>query len=191
MKNFYQFIQEDFSSQNATQFTLKIVNQALRGRKDGTTAEVMIFYEHINGSSMNLDRFSKSFMKTDVMSMMNNPDHNWRVLIYKVIDGFDVFVWKSSIMHNIISKALDSNKNLKKYPDIKYSFLYNESQLLMKGDTIGQTWCFSLVIFNGSIISNISTDALNIINDQKGLSNLFKLSDIQVRDLLTKQQCHL
>lgn len=191
MKSFSTFIIEDFNSNGAQQFLIP-VSTASKKTKDASTQSVMLFYEHHTGSSLNLTRYAKSFMGSEVMAMMKAPTSDYRILFYVGATGMDIFVWKSLIHHSQMSRSLDANKDMKKYPsNIKYNFLYNECQMYMKGDTIGSIWCFPLVIFEGEIVLNVSLDSLAIINEQKDIKSIFKIPDLQWNNLIKKSQYKL
>lgn len=150
----------------------------------------MIFYEH--AQSLNLPRFVKSFLPQDVASIMRSSSNDWRVLVYASDSGFDIFVWTALLLHSAVSKALDSNKGLNKYPGtLKYNFLYNESQLLMKGDTVGKLWCFPFVIWKNEIIVNLIPDALSVLQGAKNVKGQFNLSDKQWKGLMENQKCSI
>lgn len=186
MKTFNEFILEDFNSPGATQFMIKTPPANNRGQSSDT----MVFYEHT--LTLNLSKYFQSFLKPDVADSMKAVSNDWRVLIYASPTGFDIFVWSAAILHTSMSKALDSNKSLNKYPGtIKYNFLYNESQLLMKGDTVGSSWCFPFVVWNSEIVVNLIPDALEILQNAKDIKGVFKLTDNQWKGLINKQKCSL
>lgn len=151
-----------------------------------------MFYEFVSGSSFNLAKYAKSFLASHVSDIMKASSNDYRVLIYHVPEGHHVFVWDSAIQHSIMAKSLDSNKNLDKYPsNIKFTYLYNESLMFMAGDEIGSTWCFPFVIWQGSAVSNLSGQALNVLNKAKDVKTIFQFSDMQWESFLKKQEFKL
>ena len=189
MKTFDQFIRvnliEDFNSPGATQFMIKAP-----ASKKGQSTDTMMFYEHTG--NLNISRYSKSFLSQEVVDSMKAFSNDWRVLVYSSANAFDIFVWSASVLHSSISKALDLNKNLNKYPNtIKYNFLYNESQLLMKGDSVGSSWCFPFIIWKNEIVVNLIPDALSVLQQNKDIKNLLGFSDVQWKNLMKDQKCSL
>ena len=123
---------------------------------------------------------------------MKTTTNDYRSLIYSTPNGFDVFVWSAAIQHAQMTRSLDVNKNLNKYPNgIKYVYSYNECQILMKGDEVGSVWCFPFVIWQGSIVSNLESRALDVLNDEKKFKNVFQISDNQWESLSKKQEFRL
>ena len=141
------------------------------------------------GTTLNLTRYSKSFLSSNVLDIMKAPSNDYRVLIYYTPEGFHVFVWYASIQHTQMTKSLDANKDMKKYPsNIKYQYLYNESQMFMEGDSIGSAWCFPFIIWQGSIVSNLMPEALIVLNKAKDVKSTFQLSDAQWNSISKKQE---
>lgn len=182
IKLFSRFILEDFNSSGAQQFLIPVSTVSKgRGAKVSSSAQtVMLFYEHITGTSFNLPKYAKTFLASSVSEIMKAPSNDYRVLVYHSTDGFHIFVWYASIQHTQMTRSLDANKDMKKYPSgIKYNHFYLESQMFMEGDSIGPTWCFPFIIWQGFIVSNIMPEALNVLNDAKDLKSTFQLSDTQ------------
>ena len=193
MKTFEKFIKEDFNSPGATQFKLIASTPGKKSSSIKSSAtEVIVFHEHLPNSAFNLSRYSKSFLGSEVPAIMQSHSTDWRVLIFASPLGFDVFVWTAAIQHHIMTKMLDLNKDLKKYPSTtKYNFLYNESQLLMRGDKVGPAWCFPYVIWQGDMVVNLLPEAIGALEASKNIKELFKLSDSQWSGLLNRQSCSL
>lgn len=191
MKTFNLFIQEDFNSAGASQFLISMSADSKKA-KNSSPQSVMMFYEHNTGPSLNLTRYAKSFLGSNVMDLMKAPSNDYRILFYVSPTSIDAFIWKAQYHHSQMSRSLDANKDMKKYPsNIKYNYLYNECQMYMKGDTIGPTWCFPLVIFEGDIVLNVSLESLGIIHQQKDIKNVFKIPDLQWSQLINKSQYKL
>lgn len=194
MKTFNLFIQEDFNSHGAQQFLIPVSTVSKRGGpKVASSAQtIMMFYEHVVGSSLNLTRYAKTFLSSNVSDIMKAPSNDYRVLIYCTPDGFHVFVWYASIQHTQMTKSLDANKDMKKYPsNIKYQYLYNESQMFMEGDAIGRAWCFPFIIWQGSIVSNLMPEALIVLDKAKDVKSVFQFSDAQWSALSKRQEFSL
>lgn len=120
---------------------------------------------------------------------MKSSTPNYRFLMYLSSNFIDVFSWKATIIHHDVVKALDVFKeNNKNIPDIKYTKLYNEADMFMKGDTLGPIWCFSFVLFNNKIVTNYSTTAISEINSLKNLSTIFRLSSSQVHSFIQGEE---
>ena len=191
MKSFSAFILEDFNSSGAQQFLIPVSTVSKRGGpKVASSAQtIMMFYEHVMGTSFNLTKYAKTFLASNVSEIMKAPANDYRVLVYHVIDGFHVFVWYASIQHTQMSKSLDANKDMKKYPSgIKYNHFYLESQMFMEGESIGPIWCFPFIIWQGSIVSNLMPESLSVLNKAKDLKSTFHFSDTQWESLMKKQE---
>lgn len=191
MKSFANFVLEDFNSHGAQQFLIPVSTVSKRGGPKGASSAqtIMMFYEHVVGSSLNLTRYAKSFLASNVSDIMKAPSNDYRVLIYHTPEGIHVFVWYASVQHTQMTRSLDANKDMKKYPsNIKYQYLYNESQMFMEGDAIGPAWCFPLIIWQGSIVSNLMPEALAVLNKAKDVKTTFQLSDAQWNSISTKQE---
>lgn len=194
MKTFEKFIKEDFNSHGAQQFLISVPTATKRyGSKVASSAQtIMMFYEHVLGSSLNLTKYAKSFLSSNVSDIMKAPSNDYRVLIYHTPEGFHVFVWYASVQHTQMTRSLDANNDMKKYPsNIKYQYLYNESQMFMEGDSIGPAWCFPFIIWQGSIVSNLMPVALDVLNKAKDIKSTFRLSDAQWESILKKQEFRL
>lgn len=190
MKTFKEFVLEDFNSPKATQFLINVNKPISRTKSEKQS--VMMFYESVTAKFINISSFVKSFLSKDVSVLMKTDHNNWRSMIFGVSLGFRCFVWDASIQHHLMSQALDKNKNLNKYDsNIKYNFLYNESQLLMPGDSVGSTWCFPFVVWENAIHVNLTAEALQVLQESKDIKALFKLSDQQWNSLIKRQQCNL
>lgn len=123
---------------------------------------------------------------------MKTPTNDYRSLIYSTPNGFDVFVWSAAIQHAQMTRSLDANKNLNKYPNgIKYVYSYNECQILMKGDEVGSVWCFPFVIWQGGLTVNLSQDTLMVFESTTNLKSALQFSDAQWNSLLKSQDCKL
>jgi hypothetical protein len=194
IKSFANFISEDFNSHGAQQFLIPVSTVLKGGGPKGASSAqtIMMFYEHVAGSSFNLTRYAKSFLASDVSAIMKAPSNDYRVLIYHTPEGSHIFVWYASIQHTQMTKSLDANKGMKKYPsNIKYQYLYNESQMFMEGDLIGPAWCFPFIIWQGSIVSNLMPEALTVLNKAKDVKSTFQLSNAQWDAILKKQEFRL
>lgn len=192
MKTFYQFIGEDFNSHSASQFMIPVSTISRRGSVEDSGKTTMLFYEHVNGTSFNLSRYVKSFIGSNVADLMKAPTNDFRYLIYSSQTGFDVFAWQASIQHSFMTKSLEANKDLKRYPDnIRYHFLYNESQLYMKGDHIGVFWCFPFVFWQGGLTVNLTLESLRVFESTTNLKSALQFSDTQWNSLLKSQDCKL
>lgn len=190
MKTFEKFIKEDFNSSGAIQFLMPV---GLANFKTGIVNERMVFYEHVGISGMNLPRYCKSFLSPTVAKLMQSRSTDFRFLIYTYNNGFHVFAFDVTTLHQTMAKALDTNKTrLKKFPEsINYYYLYHETQLLEVGDTIEDTWCFSFALVDGEIASNLTREPLRALDKGKGLKTLFKFSDSQWEDLLDSGSCKI
>ena len=194
MKSFSKFIIEDFNSHGAQQFLIPVSTVSKRGGPKGAASAqtIMMFYERVMGSSLNLAKYAKSFLASNVSDIMKATSNDYRVLIYCTPEGFHVFVWDASIQHTQMVKSLDANKDMKKFPsNIKYQYLYNESQMFMEGDVVGPTWCLPLIIWKGAIVSNLMPQAFEIINKAKDVKSTFKITDAQWNSLLTKKEFNI
>lgn len=184
MKSFAEFIIEDFNSHGALQFLIPVSTNT-RGSKGSSSAKsVMMFYENVKTTSFNLTKYLNSFMRTDVSDIMQAPGNNYRILIYGSVNGFHVFVWTASIQHTQMVRSLDANKNLNKFPaNIKYQFFYNECQMYMEGDVIGNEWCFPLILWEGELKINITPESKNVLDRAKDIQTVFQLSNSQWKSL--------
>lgn len=189
MKTFEQFLNEDFNSPGAIQFLMPV---GLANFKTGAVNENMIFYEHVGISGMNLSRYCKSFLSPTVAKLMQSKSTDFRFLIYTSNNWIDVFAFDGTILHQTMAKSLDANKDMKKYPsNIKYQYLYNESQMFVEGDTVGPAWCLPLIIWEGSIVSNLMPEALAILNKAKDVKTTFQIADAQWSQLINKSEYKL
>ena len=191
MKNFQIFIKEDFNSPKATQFSLPVTSSS-KFSPNGQSKDIIVFYEHLKTSTINLPKYSKSFLSPSVSSFMNTNTSDWRVLVYYKTDGFHVFVWRADILHSYFINSLESYKNTDKYPsDIKYNKLYNETLMLRDNDKIGKIWCFPYIIWQSKIVVNLIEDSLVILDKYANIKDKFQLSESQWINLLTNQYCSI
>lgn len=132
MKSFATFIQEDFNSNGATQFILKV------GPK--TTP---IFYEKLPKRPFNLNRYLKTFENSTANSTLNLNSGPIRGLIFSTETNYLVFIFAGYILHVLIALALKTEKG--QYPALDYLKIYNDSYDIDEDEVLSNQWCFPFI----------------------------------------------
>jgi hypothetical protein len=176
MFTFNEFIAEDFNSPKATQFKLTIP-----GGKSGFPSD--IFFETLPYRPFNLIRYSKSFNSEIAFDTMHNIYKSWRCLVFAKNTELLIFVWKVSLTHESIARALTDKISLNKFPDYPYLKVYNNTTALNSDKTIGDQWCFPITFKSDILRTNLSDQQVLALNTQKKIENLFQLTDQQMKDL--------
>lgn len=182
MKTFTQFIQEDFNSPKATQVTLPVM--AFGRSKKGPSNDMLAFFEIMPKRSFNLLRYMKTFDSQNAKDILNNISGHWRGLIFSTAQELLVFVWKGTVIHHQIGQAIDKIAGKEKVPAHKYMKAYNTMNMLDSGESIDSNWCFPLVYMNGQLRTNLQPVALDELEKQKRIKELFQLDDTQFSSLL-------
>lgn len=157
MKTFDDFLKEDFNSPGATNFSLDV----LKNKKSLET--IQVFYEKVNGKLIDIKKYMTTF-SGNANEIMKNDNGDWRGVVFISPEEFDIFVWKASILHTDVMRALDSNKN-KKYSVTKCLMAYNDSVLATQGD-VPKVFCFPFFVFLGEFGTNLSSTARSAAKDQ-------------------------
>lgn len=176
---FREFIQEDFNSNGAKQFTLA-VNSSNR------TSYVPIFYEKIPQKAFNLPRYLKSF-DSSVAKETLSKGGGYRGMVFCIPPNYLIFVFTVNQLHSYVAKALDSNVKSNLYPKNSYTKIYiSTDNLAASKDPVPEQWCFPFTYSStGDIQTNLGDNALVKLFRDKKLESEFMLdtSHSVIRDL--------
>lgn len=182
MKDFKEFLKEDFNSPTAKQFE---IDTSSLGRKTGQ--KPIVFYEHINEPNFQLVRYVKSFRGQSTAELMKTEQPNFRFCAFFKPTSVDIFGWDAMYEHATMVKLIEQDKT-NRFPKARYLKAYNESQMYDSRDTIGSFWCFPFGLFDGVIFTNLSPSSLGVMKQQKSLSTLLGLDHSEWNRLYTRQE---
>ena len=182
MLTFQDWLWEDFRSDHGIIFSIDVIDTNTRSKQQSTQ---LAFYEKVNGNKINLHSYLMTFCNKAAANALQSPfPQLTRGLFYFMGSYFIVYIWKNSLAHVDMAKALDKVKAARKFPDADYSALYAVTFRAGKRTKIGNEWCLPVVMLNGKLITNTTPAALEALFTQKDVTSIFTLTTAQAKELI-------
>lgn len=156
MLSFKQFFQEDFHSSSII---------AVEDRK----VSIPVSFDKFPFAKFSLTKYLGLFLKDSTIL----TGGYLRGALFKVDDFFYNICWED-YLH---TKILTLFKNKVSHPD--FIGIYKKMNMILKGDTIPEDWCFTYYVIKSSLGATLRRDVLDIMKAQKNVNTLFGLTDSQ------------
>jgi len=163
MKTFSQYLKEDFNSNGATQFMLKMAS-----------GEAPVFYEKLPKKPFNLARYIRSFYSSTAMKTLLIHDKMLRGVIFCDEIDYHVFIFAPYRLHSSVCSALSKYEG--QYPKkLNYYGIYSKIYDLEDNKIIPNQWCFPFVDDDGELRTNLLKQTFDSLCTQKKLEREFMI----------------
>lgn len=142
-----QYIQEDFNSNGAKQFTLAVTNAPVG------SMYVPVFFEKLPQKPFNLPRYMKTFHSSTAKETLKT-EGNYRGLIFCVPPNYLVFIFSAELLHAFACSALGSKTGMG-YPKNNYRKIYDVTQESGLHEISSDSWCFPFIYSPSGELSTI------------------------------------